>query len=66
MEMIISQRLALLPDFKLKFFPNYSIVKASESSSGSYAWHNILKGCDVLLKGAKWRVGCGEYHWGMA
>ena len=46
--------------FKMKFFPNCSIWEAQESSSGSYAWHSILKGRDVLLKGAKWRVGCGE------
>ena len=46
--------------FKMKFFPNYSIWEAQESSSGSHAWHSILKGRDVLLKGARWRVGCGE------
>ena len=46
--------------FKMKFFPNCSIWEAQESSSGSHAWHSILKGRDVLLKGARWRVGCGE------
>ncbi|XP_075636768.1 uncharacterized protein LOC142609005 [Castanea sativa] len=34
--------------------------RASHSTSSSYAWHSILKGHDVLLKGAKWRVRCGE------
>ena len=46
--------------FKMKFFPNCSIWEAQDSSSGSHAWHSILKGRDVLLKGARWRVGCGE------
>ncbi|KAL4600689.1 hypothetical protein ACB092_11G216400 [Castanea dentata] len=32
----------------------------SHNSSGLHAWHSILKGRDVLLKGARWRVGCGE------
>ena len=44
----------------MKFFPNCSILEAQESSSSSHAWHSILKGRDVLLKGARWRVGCGE------
>lgn len=46
--------------FKLKFFPNCSILEATNSISGSNAWQSILKGRDVLLTGAKWRVGCGE------
>ena len=45
---------------KANFFPRCSIMEASHSSSGSYAWHSILKGRDVLLKGAKWKVGCGD------
>ena len=44
----------------MKFFSHCSIWEAQESSSGSHAWHSILKGRDVLLKGARWRVGCGE------
>ena len=35
-------------------------MEASDSHSGSYAWQSILKGREVLLKGAKWRVGSGE------
>jgi len=46
--------------FKSKFFPNCSILKSPESSTGSHAWHSILKGRDVPLKGARWRVGCGD------
>ena len=35
-------------------------MEASNSHLGSYAWQSILKGHEVLLKGAKWRVGSGE------
>ena len=46
--------------FKSKFFPDCLILEASNSHSGSYAWQSILKGHDVLLKCARWRVGSGE------
>ena len=46
--------------FKAKFFPYCTIMEASNSTSGSYAWHSILKGRDVLSKGARWRVGSGD------
>lgn len=46
--------------FKSKFFPDCLFMEASNSHSGSYAWQSILKGRDVLLKGAKWRVGSRE------
>jgi len=39
--------------FKSKIFPNCSIMEATDSSTGSYAWHSILKGSDVLLNGAR-------------
>ena len=46
--------------FKAKFFPHCSIMEASDTTLGSYAWSGILKGRDVLMRGARWRVGCGE------
>ena len=35
-------------------------MEAPESPSGSYAWRSILKGREVLVRGARWRVGDGE------
>ena len=46
--------------FKSKFFPNCSIMEANEGYWGSYAWRSILKGREVIRRGAKWRVGNGE------
>ena len=45
--------------FKENFFPNGNIFTAKEGS-GSFAWKNILKGREVIQKGAKWRVGNDE------
>ena len=45
--------------FKSKFFPNCSIMEATECHSGSYAWRSILVGREVLKEGMKWRVGSG-------
>jgi len=39
--------------FKSKIFPNCLIMEATNSSAGSYARQCILKGQDVLLKGAR-------------
>ena len=46
--------------FKSKFFPTCSFMKAPDNSNGSYASHSILKGREVLWKGAWWRMGNGE------
>ncbi|XP_075658761.1 uncharacterized protein LOC142628577 [Castanea sativa] len=35
-------------------------MEATQSSRGSYAWQRILKGRDVLKRGARWRIGCRE------
>lgn len=46
--------------FKAKFFQNCSVIKVKDSNSGSYTWKSILKGNDVLKKGALLRVGNGS------
>ncbi|XP_075636752.1 uncharacterized protein LOC142608991 [Castanea sativa] len=43
--------------FKARFFPRGSILEAKDSSS---AWKSILKGREVILKGALWKVGDGK------
>ena len=34
-------------------------MEVAESKFGSYAWKSNLKGRDVLLRGARWRIGNG-------
>ena len=46
--------------FKAHFFPTGTILEAKDSVSASYAWRSILKGRDVIKKGALWRVGDGQ------
>lgn len=46
--------------FKSKFFLACSFMEALDNSSGSYAWSCLLKGKEVLWRGARWRVGNGE------
>ena len=38
--------------FKAKFFPNTSMMEARAPSNASYAWKSILKGRDVIKRGA--------------
>ena len=35
-------------------------MDAKEGQSGLYAWRSIMKGREVIWRGAKWRVGNGE------
>nr|XP_023923936.1 uncharacterized protein LOC112035339 [Quercus suber] len=46
--------------FKAHFFPNSSLMEATDSRMGSYAWKSILKGKDIIQRGAIWRIGSGE------
>ena len=43
--------------FKAIFSPNCSIIEAKDSRTASYAWQSILKGRDVIQRGARWRIG---------
>ena len=40
--------------------PNSSIMEATTPSSTSYAWKSIIKGIEVIKKGAFWRIGGDE------
>ena len=46
--------------FKECFFPHCLIMEAKDSRSGSYAWRSILKGRDVIQRGAWWWIGNGK------
>ena len=46
--------------FKAHFFPNTTIMEASDTRMGSYAWKSILIGRDIIQRGSRWRVGNGE------
>ena len=46
--------------FKVRFFPNCTIMEAKHTSGGSHAWNSILHGRDVLLRGYRWRIGNGK------
>ena len=35
-------------------------MEAADSRLGSYAWKSILRGRDIIKRGAIWRIGSGE------
>ena len=65
--LLAKQTWRLLPDtqslfykvFKAKFFPNTSVMEARSPSNASYAWKSIIKGREVIKRGAVWRIGTG-------
>ena len=46
--------------FKARFFPNTSIMEASDSRMRSYAWKSILVGREFIKRGSSWRIRNGE------
>ena len=46
--------------FKAKFFPNCSVMEATTPSSAFYAWKSIIRGREVIRRGAIWRIGDGK------
>lgn len=38
--------------FKARFFPNSSLMEAVDSRMGSYTWKGILRGRDIIQRGA--------------
>ena len=58
---LIHQKVTLLYRvFSAKYFPNDSILDAPIHLKCSYAWKSILQACEVINKGAIWRVGNGQ------
>ena len=45
--------------FKPKFFLDCSIMQAKAPSNASYAWRSIIRGREMIRKGAQWRIGDG-------
>ena len=43
--------------FSAKYFPNGNISDTSVHPKCSYAWRSVLQACEVIHKGAVWRVG---------
>ena len=60
--LLIDQTSLFYRVFKAKYFPNRSIFQA-KTSSGSFAWQNILKARKVISDGMLWRVGDGKTIW---
>lgn len=52
--------------FKAKLFPNTTVTEAKNPANASYAWRSIMKGREVIKRGAKWRLGSGNsvHIWG--
>ena len=46
--------------FKAKYFPNSSVKEAANPSSSSYAWKSVLRGKEVIKRGAIWRIEDGK------
>jgi len=45
--------------YKARYFPNVSFLKAELGSNSSYVWRSLLKAREIILAGAKWKVGSG-------
>ena len=45
--------------YKARYFPNVSFLEAELGSNPSYIWRSLLKAREIILAGARWKVGCG-------
>lgn len=48
---------------KPNFFPTTSVMEARSLNNASYAWKSIIKGREVIKRGAVWRIGMGNSIW---
>jgi hypothetical protein len=46
---------------KARYYPNCSVLEATEKDGISYTWRSILKGIALLKEGIIWHVGSGEH-----
>nr|XP_023889904.1 uncharacterized protein LOC112001960 [Quercus suber] len=46
--------------FKVRFFPNCSMLEAKDSNLGSYTWKSIMSARNVIRKGMVWCTGNGQ------
>ena len=52
--------------FKTKIFPNTTVMATNNPTNASNAWKSIIKGRNVIKRGAVWRIGLGNsiHVWG--
>ena len=44
---------------RASYFPDGNLLEVKEGQRISYAWHNIIRGVQAMIKGLIWRVGDG-------
>ena len=50
----------LFKSFKVRYFPQYNYLHATDSLNSSYVWKSMMATMPILSSGCCWRVGNGE------